>query len=127
MESTPKEARLFLALKAFKKCKKFSLWAAAKIYNVPYITLRDQHVSRPVQRDFIIKSRKLTELEEEELVKYILNLNSRAFLPRPSGVADMANYLLAKHNVGKNWVINFVKYCPDLWTCFTWNYNYQRA
>ena len=70
------------------------------------------------------------DLEEEELVKYVLELNSHAFPLRPSTVADMANHLLAKHNtpcVSKNWVVNFVKRRPELQMCFIQKYNYQRA
>jgi hypothetical protein len=40
-------------------------------------------------------SRKLTNLEESTIVEYILDLDSRSFPPRLSGVQDMANRLLA--------------------------------
>ena len=38
------------------------------------------------------------DLKEEELVKYIFELNSRAFLSRSLNVTNMANYLLAKRD-----------------------------
>ena len=70
----------------------------AKIYNIPVSILRDRRAGRPIRRDTRPNSRKLIDLEEEELVKYILKLDSYAFLPRPSSVIDIANYLLAKYN-----------------------------
>ncbi|OAQ57639.1 fot5 transposase [Pochonia chlamydosporia 170] len=75
-------------------------------------------------------SRKLTNLEESTIVRYILDLGSRSFPPRLSGVQDMANRLLADRNappVGVNWASNFVKRQPQLFTRFTRQYDYQRA
>ena len=56
-------------------------------------------------------SRKLTNLEEETIVRYILKLDSRAFPPRRNTIKDIANRLLAKYNRGrvrKNWTSNFI-------------------
>ena len=39
-------------------------------------------------------SLKLTELEEETIVRYILDLDLRGFAPRLTGVKDMVNLLL---------------------------------
>ncbi len=45
--------------------------------------------------DTINKAQKLTKLEEETIVRYILDLDSRAFPSRRSAVEDIANQLLA--------------------------------
>ncbi len=49
---------------------------------------------------------KLNDLEEETLVRYILNLDIRGFAPRLASIKDIANYILesrgGKH-VGKLW------------------------
>jgi hypothetical protein len=37
---------------------------------------------------------KLTELEEEVIVRNILDMDSRGFAPRLAGVEDMANFIL---------------------------------
>ena len=127
MDSTSKQARLLLALQAIEGNENMSLRAAARIYDVPWTALRGRRDGRPERCDSIIKSRIITNLEEDELAKYILDLNSRAFPPRPFGVADMANLLLAERDaprVGKNWVANFVKRRSDLHTCFTRKYDY---
>ena len=46
----------------------------------------------------------LTELEEEVLVRYILDMDTRGFAPRLAGVEDIANYILESRrgrHVGK--------------------------
>ena len=42
----------------------------------------------------------LTKLEEEVVVKHILELVTRGFPPRLAAVADMANFLRAKRHLG---------------------------
>jgi len=44
--------------------------------------------------------RKLTILEKEAIVQYILDLDLRAFPPRRSAIEDIANRLLAEYNKG---------------------------
>jgi hypothetical protein len=54
---------------------------------------------------------KLNELEEETLVRYILDLNLRGFVPRLASVEDMANYILESRGgkrVDKLWAYRFV-------------------
>ena len=54
---------------------------------------------------------KLTMTEEQTIVQYILNLNSRGFPPWLCEVADIADKLLTawgKELVGKNWVKRFI-------------------
>ena len=53
----------------------------------------------------------MTELEEEILVQYILDMNFGGFSPKLSGVDDMANYILETRGakkVGKLWAYRFV-------------------
>ena len=113
------ESRVILTLQALQSNPKLSIREAAKIYSVARSTLARRKRGQPARRDSMPKSRKLTESEEEALVKYILELDSRAFPLRPFGVEDMANRLLAERDagtVGKNWVANFVKRRPELGT-----------
>ena len=127
MESSSQESRILLALKEIKPRGNLSIRRAAKIYNVPYGTLRDRNNGKPAREDIMPNSRKLTELEEETLVQYILKLDSRSFPPRLSGVKDMANILLNQRvptQVGKRWAMNFVKRRSELTTRFTRKYDY---
>jgi hypothetical protein len=53
----------------------------------------------------------LLSAEEQTIIQYILNLDSRGFAPGLCEVADMANKLLGVRGgkpVGKNWATRFV-------------------
>ncbi len=91
MSSSSKEARLILALEALGKDENLSLQAAAKIYNIYYITLLQQRASKPAQLDIPANSRNLTDLEERTIVQYVVELYTRAFPPRLGDVEDIAN------------------------------------
>ena len=130
MASTSKETRVNLAIQALKSNQKLSLRASAKLYSVPYTTLQNRRARRPSLRDIPPNSRKLTDLEEQTLVDRIIDLGTREFPPRLSGVEDMANELLRICDappVGKLWAYNFVKRQPALCTRYTRKYDYQRA
>ncbi|PHH51899.1 Nephrocystin-3 [Ceratocystis fimbriata CBS 114723] len=93
-------------------------------------TLYDRYHGKPSRSDIVPKSRKLSDLEEQVIVEYIINLGSRGFPPRLRGVEEMANRLLADRDaspVGKRWASNFIKRQPDLKTCFNRRYDYERA
>jgi hypothetical protein len=68
--------------------------------------------------------------QENALVKYILNLNSHGFPPKPRYVREIANPLLAQDGdgkVGKTWASSFVKRREELRSMFTCKYDYRRA
>jgi Tc5 transposase DNA-binding domain/helix-turn-helix, Psq domain len=119
-----------LAIKAICTSKKLSRRSAAKIYNIPEATLRDRMNSRIDIRERRPVAHKLTELEEEVLLRYILDLDTRGFAPRLAGVEDMANYILESRGgkrVGKLWAHRFVQRRPELKTRFNRVYDFQRA
>lgn len=63
------------------------------------------------------KSENLTDLEEQTIIQYILDLNAQSSPPRLCDVEDMANRLLGDCNapsVEKRWATNFVKRQPQL-------------
>ena len=130
METLSKKSRILLAIQALKNSNQQSVRSIARIYNVDRMTLQRRMNGRPSRRDTPANSRKLTDLEESVLVQEILDLASRAFPPRLSGVEDMANRLLADRDascVGPCWASNFIKRQPQLRTRFTRQYDYQRA
>jgi len=104
MQIQTNEARIILAIEAIRTSKKLSRRKAAKIYNIPETTLRDRMNGRTTLSERRPAVQKLTEMEEEIIVQYIFDRDSRGFSPRLTDVEDMANYLLnarrAKH-VGK--------------------------
>ncbi|RKK31081.1 hypothetical protein BFJ67_g15411 [Fusarium oxysporum f. sp. cepae] len=66
----------------------------------------------PARCDTIPKSRTISELEEQIIVQFILDLNSRCFPSRLRGVEEMANRLLTDSDalsVGKFWASTFIK------------------
>ena len=103
---------------------------AARIYSVDHRKLgRRLHGMRP-RRDILANSRKLTDLEESVLVRYILDLAAKGFPPRVSVVEDMANRLLETRDtprVGTRWASNFINRRPEVQTRFQRKYDYQRA
>ena len=127
MSSIPVEAKVILALEALENDPKLSLKAAARLYSVPYTTLHRRRASKPTRRDIPANSHNLTDLEEQTIVQYILELSARAFPPRLSSVEDIANQLLRVHDappIGQRWAYNFVKRQPELRTRYTRRYDY---
>ena len=49
---------------------------------------------RTSRRELQANCYKLTELEEEVVIRHILELDTRGFAPRLAGVEDIANYIL---------------------------------
>jgi helix-turn-helix, Psq domain len=99
METQTEEARIILAIEAIRSSKKINRHKAAELYRVPYSTLTDRINGRPPRREYRLKKHNLTKLEEEILVRHILDMDERGFVPRLAGVEDMANYILESHRV----------------------------
>ena len=89
------EAGIQLTISSLNRKQFTSVRAAAKTYEVPRTTLRDRRAGKPARRDCQPNSKKLTQREEEVIVKYILDLNLRGFAPTYAAVRDIANSLLA--------------------------------
>jgi precorrin-4 methylase len=69
-DSSYTEARIGLAIQAFKKCQQ-SLQAAALTYDAPIATVR---------RDSQPSNRKLSSTEEETLIQRILSMDQRGMI-----------------------------------------------
>jgi hypothetical protein len=103
--SPSKAAREILALQALQTNPKLNVQAATTIYKIPRKTLGRRRDSQPARRDIPANSRKFTDLKEETIVQYIIELSTRAFPPRLCYVEDMANQLRRKRNtppIGKH-------------------------
>src|SRR5213083_1598321 len=93
------EARVILALEAIQNDLKLSIRAIAKSFEINRMTLARRRAGRATRRDTSPKSRKLTKLEEEAIVQYILELGTRSFPPRLHDMEDIANRLLRVRDV----------------------------
>ena len=95
IDKAQQEGRIELALQAYNKGQFRSLRRAADAFNVHYRTLTRRYNGTLSRADTRSSSQKLTTTEEETIVRYILDLDSRGFAPRLCEVADMADKLLA--------------------------------
>ncbi|EED24197.1 conserved hypothetical protein [Talaromyces stipitatus ATCC 10500] len=101
-----------------------------RIYDIPRTTLRDRLKGIEYKAEKRANNHKLTQFEEESLVKWVLDLDRRGLPPRHSLVREIANYLLSQsgnQQVGEKWVYNLVKRRPEIDSKFSRRYNYERA
>jgi hypothetical protein len=96
MPQSNDEANIILALDALQNDPKLRIRRAASIYQVCHKKLGRRQRGIQSQRDTTPKSRKLSDLEEQIIIQFILDLDSRGFPPRLRGVEEMANRLLAR-------------------------------
>ena len=130
MSISSDEARLVMAIEAIQGPTQLSIRSASRIYNVKRSTLQDRLSGRCARRDTQANSKILTQLEEQSIVEYILDLTTRSFPPRLSSVEDMANQLLAGRSdkrVGKHWTRRFVQRRPELKMRLVRTKDYKRA
>jgi hypothetical protein len=130
MSQSTAKAHINLTLQAYQEDPKLSLRRAAFLYDVNFRNLHHRSQGMPARADYIPNGRKLSNQEEQVIIKYILNLDSRGFPSRHRDVEEMANRLLADRDaspVGKRWAINFIKRQPELKMHFQRKYDYQRA
>ena len=98
-QSSYQEADIILAISAIQNNPRLSVRCAASLYNVPRTTLRTRRAQKPARRDCTPNLKKLTQLEEEAIITYILELDLRGFAPNLYTVREMANSLLAERGV----------------------------
>ena len=80
--SSTKEGRGTLALQALKNDASLTVRRAALLYSVSGTTFRRRRAGIATRCNTPPNSRKLSELEELAIVRRILDLDSRGFLPR---------------------------------------------
>jgi hypothetical protein len=127
------EGRIECAINDLKNGKICKVQEASRIYNVPPSTLRDRmkgHQSQPELRN---QNHRLSLLQEEALIAWIVSLDIRGAAPRPFQVREMAQIILDAATstpslpIRKNWVTEFTKRRPEIKTRFAREINRQRA
>ena len=71
-----KESDMILAINALYMTPHLKISRVARIFCVPRTTLSDRIQGKLSRQDISANSRKLTNLEEEVIVRYILDLDS---------------------------------------------------
>jgi hypothetical protein len=134
-----KEARITLALEAFKKGCFSSKRACANVYDISEAILRQRVKGIRAPCDTVPRSRKLTTTEESTLIEKILSMDQHGLAPTYDTVRQMANLLLQKRSsqnqenqatlptIGQHWAYNFVQRYKALKSKYNYKYNYQRA
>jgi hypothetical protein len=98
MSQPSEEAKVLLALQALQNNPKLSTRRAVKIYQVGRMKLHRRQHNVQSRCDSMPNSRKLTDQEEDVIVQFILDLDSRGFPSRLRFIEEMANSLLADRN-----------------------------
>jgi hypothetical protein len=80
------EGRVLLTVSALKKKEILNICETARIYNVPYTTLQRRLKGHTFQAESRTNSHKMTQNEEESLIRWILSMDQRGAAPRPSHV-----------------------------------------
>ena len=130
------EGRLQLANKAIQDGIFNSIREAARAYDVPHSTLTRRVQGIAPKRGTPAATRKLTQQEEDVLVRWILDMDSRGYAPRVGDVSRKANILLTERvrgtltipsTVGANWATKFVHRRPELRSDYLRKKDSQRA
>ncbi|RJE26016.1 hypothetical protein PHISCL_01618 [Aspergillus sclerotialis] len=127
------ENRIQMAISAYKSKKVKSKSRAAAIFGVPKSTFIDRLNGIQPRSEARASGHKLTTIEEESLVKRLLDADKRGFSIRPEYLRGMAQILLRERSqdptavLGVNWASSFIKRRPELRTRYNRRITYQRA
>jgi hypothetical protein len=120
---TAREGRLSLAIYSIQKKRISTPTRAAALYTIPRTTLRRRLQGALPKAAANAQKRKLSPIEEQSLVQWILDLDQRGFPPHIIDVRRMADALLAARGqdpppqpIGKKWVSRFIQNQPELQT-----------
>jgi hypothetical protein len=105
IEIQTQETRIILVIKVIRSSKKLNKHRTAKIYKILYANFSYKITSRTYYPKSKTNCHKLTNLEKDTIIRYILDLDSRGFAPRLTSIKDIANLLLESRGVlyiGKN-------------------------
>jgi hypothetical protein len=88
------EAKIILAIEAIRTSKKLNRRKIAKFYQISHFIFCNRinsQITLPKRR---LANIKLIILEEEMIIRNILNIDSRGFVFRLASIKDIANYIL---------------------------------
>jgi hypothetical protein len=103
-----------------------SISKAARLYNIPHQTLSDRIRGRVARIDSRANGHKLTPVEEEVLVQWIISMDERGYPLAIGGLRNAARLLLRERvglsvTIGINWPSRFIERQPGLKSTYTRN------
>jgi hypothetical protein len=105
MSLITQEAKIILAIEAIRMSKKLNCRKITKFYQISYFIFCNKINNRTT----FLKRRpvniKLIILEEEMIIRNILDIDSRGFVPQLAGIKDIANYILKSQ--GRKYISKF--------------------
>jgi hypothetical protein len=129
-----KEGRLSLAIASFQNNRFQTKRALAAAFDVPESTLRTRLQGVQPKHETTSVNLRLSSVEEQSLIDWILSLDRRGFPPHIIDVRRMADTLLASRGqnpppppVGKCWASRFVSRQSELQTKWNRKLHSQRA
>ena len=133
-KSLEKEGRIDLAIHGIKKKQFSSQRNAAEVCKVPRATMRTRLKGVIPKQGSRAANNLLLQIEEEELVQWILAIERRGFPSYLIDIKRMVEHLISRRgtsgstpSVGKNWVYRFTERVPALNKYRTRNKDYKRA
>ena len=134
MNELSKEERMRLAIDAFDKSQFQSKTACGRAFDVPSRTLMKHLNGVHSRKESTANCRKLSDIEEDTLSRWILNMCQRGLPLQISSVRHLAQLLLSarlkfpeKATIDELWVNQFIQRHPELQSKYTRQYDYQRA
>ena len=134
MSEVSKEEQMKAAIKAFNEGKFQSKSACACVFDVPSQTLMKRLNGVTSRKESLANGRKLSDIEENTLSRWILDMSQHGLPLQLSSVHYFAQLLLSaqlklpqKATIGELWVNQFIKHHPELKSKYTRQYDYQRA
>jgi hypothetical protein len=129
-----KEGRISLAIASFQSNSRQSIRSLAAAYNVPRTTLQTRLRGTRPKHETESVHLKLSSVEEQSLVQWILDLDRRGFPPQIIDVRRMGDVLLAGRGqdpppqpLSQKWVSRFIQRQSELQTKWNRKFHSQRA
>jgi len=129
VQTSSKEGSILLAMSAFQSGQCASAFAAAKAYKVKRKTLYRRINGGTSREDYTPSSKRLSYIEEEVIVKNILELDAQGLSPTTRLVKEMADAICKPRGVppvGVKWANTFIKRTPSLEVKLGRTYECQR-
>jgi hypothetical protein len=116
-----REDQIQLALTDYESGKIKSQNALAKMYGIPRSTLRNRINGMKQPRESHESQQRLSAIQEEFLVKWIIEQDAQGFPPSHTRTREMATRILRLNGdtlpLGKGWITNFIKRNSSISSC----------